>query len=90
MGYGTRNDGSAIRTYWPEDTATTMYINPGLATTVYDILSRTQRKWPGTSLEDLSITTEHIQTNCIGYDRYDPNDYTTFIVIELIDQPSNK
>lgn len=31
---------------------------------------------------DYNITLEHRHTNCIGYDLYDPGDYTNYAIIE--------
>ena len=34
------------------------------------------------NLDDFVISAEHIHTECLYYDRYDPSDYENFIVIE--------
>ena len=69
--------------FWPQDTATEMY----LASTydLKEILERIQKKWPGATPEQITIDTDRFQTKCIGYDLYDPSDYTTFIVIRRIE-----
>lgn len=85
MGYGTRGGrfGNKIQTFWPDDTDTKMYINGGLmsSTNLQELLEKAQEKWPGISLDQIEISAEHIQTDCLGYDLYDPNDYTQFIVL---------
>lgn len=85
MGYGIRSGG--IRTYWPDDTDTTMYIqtSDSASPTLAELLDKIQTKWPECSFENLietiTITSEKIHTDCLGYDLYDPMDYTDFIVI---------
>ena len=84
MGYGTRDGG--IRTFWPDDTDTEIYIAAGgmfaPAINLGDLLvERIYEKWEGASLNNIEITAEHIHTDCLGYDLYDPGDYTTFIKI---------
>ena len=46
-----------------------------------EILDLCKKKWPDADMNDLLIESKHIQTECIGYDRYDPFDYTDFIFI---------
>ena len=86
MGYGTRDGG--IRTFWPDDTETEMYIDAGgmFATpiTMADLLQRINDKWEGASLSNIEITSEYIHTDCLGYDLYDAGDYTTFIKIRRL------
>lgn len=82
MGYGKR-DGS-IRTYWPDDTENTLHIDGGglaSATSLKELLEKATEKWPGVSLDDITISAEHIHTDCLGYDLYDPGDYTEFIIL---------
>ncbi|MNK10018.1 hypothetical protein D3C87_280290 [compost metagenome] len=82
MGYDFRGGGigGKIKTFWPDDDADTMYV--GYATTLAEISQKAKEKWgDDVSLEDLEISADHIHTDCIGYDRYDSDDYTNFIVI---------
>jgi hypothetical protein len=85
MGYGIRSGGfgGGIRTFWPDDTDTTMYIQTSdtASPTLFELMDKIQDKWPGTSLENITITAEKIHTDCLGYDLYDPMDYTDFILI---------
>ena len=85
MGYGTR-DGS-IRTFWPDDDENTMYIDssPMVAPIcMADLLQKIYEKWEGASLTNITIQAEKIHTDCLGYDLYDPGDYTEFIVIRRL------
>jgi hypothetical protein len=83
MGYGTRDGG--IRTFWPDDTDTEMYIPTdfwhGSPPIMADLLQKIYEKWADAALTQIQITSEHIHTDCLGYDLYDPGDYTTFIKI---------
>ena len=82
MVYGTRpgGGGHTITTFWPDDTADTMYLmeSEGLAR----ILEVAEEKWPGITPEEITISPERIHTDCIHYDLYDPSDYTNFLRIE--------
>jgi len=66
--------------FWPEDTATKIYI-PGDCD-METILERIQAKWPGTNLSNITIEPDYIHTTCLGYDLYDPSDYTNFLIIK--------
>jgi len=66
-------------TYWPSDSDNTIYISSDIK--FNDMLDLIKEKWPNVSLEKINIETEYIHTDCIGYDVYDPMDYTTFIKI---------
>lgn len=81
MGYSTRNNGQ-IRTYWPDDTDNKLYISTENSVTLEDIIYRAKQKWgKDISFKDLFISSEHIHTDCLGYDLYDFMDWTTFITI---------
>lgn len=86
MGYGTR-DGS-IKTFWPDDTDTVMYVEAGSmfapAVNMADLLQKIYEKWEDAALTEIEITSEYIHTDCLGYDLYDPGDYTTFIRIQRL------
>lgn len=77
MGYTT--DIRGIEHFWPDDTDDTIY--SGDAVSLTDILRVANEKWSGCKLEDINISAEYIHTSCLYYDRYDPNDYTRFVVI---------
>lgn len=80
MGFSTRDNG--IRTFWPDNTEDTLYFSG--SSTLSEIYDKAiQHFGAGVTLDSLKIRSEHIQTDCIGYDQYDQFDYTTFIVVEL-------
>lgn len=83
MGYGTRNGShnQTIQTFWPDDTDMEFYLESDNGYTLEQIKELIEEKWPGSSLADITITCEEINTDCLGYDLYDPIDYTDFIVI---------
>lgn len=89
MGYGKRpgGGGHTIRTFWPDDTATEFWLSADDDTiTLAKIIELCREKWPDTSRDmvskaDIAITSEYIHTDCLGYDRYDPGDYTRFLKI---------
>lgn len=74
-----------IKTFEPDDTESIMHIADnwgGVELTA--VRERIQAKWPGINDDELIFTAEHIQTDCIDYDRYDlydPANYTNYIVI---------
>ena len=83
MGHDTRPGklGHTIRTFWPDDTDTTMYLQSTRPLSSADLLQDIYEKWPDASLENITIGTENIQTDCLGYDLYDAGDYTDFLII---------
>jgi hypothetical protein len=83
MGYGTRPGtlGHTIRTFWPDDTETEMFIDASHSTSMLELINRIEEKWPDAKLHDITISSEKIHTDCLGYDLYDPGDYTDFIII---------
>ena len=83
MGYGTRPGtlGHTIRTFWPDDTDTEMYLDASQIWTLDEIKKRIDEKWPGASSENILFSAEKIHTDCLGYDLYDSGDYTDFIII---------
>lgn len=82
MGYTTRNNGQ-ITDFWPDDDDSTLWIEDGA--TLFEIQDRIHEKWGEnmTSLE-FRFTSEYVHTQCLGYDRYDPTDYTRFLRISLV------
>lgn len=76
MGY--TQEGS-IRKFWPDDDENTMWFTSEQA--FGDILTEVRLKWPTVRIESLTISAEHVHTDCIGYPRYDPSDYTDFIKV---------
>jgi len=88
VGYGTRQGslGHTIKTFWPDDTDTTMYIDASYTHTLADIQQKIEEKWPGTPANCIEITTDEINTDCLGYDLYDPSDYTMFLIIRKVSE----
>lgn len=80
MGYSTR-PGTKIQDFWPDDTDTEMYIQSDSVSSLQDLLDRAREKWPDASMGQIRITAEEIHTACLGYDLYDPIDYTDFIIL---------
>jgi len=81
MGYSTRT-GTRIRDFWPDDDTNTIYITSDSSPSLADIIEQARDKWGAdVSLDDIEITSEKIHTHCLGYDLYDPSDYTDFIII---------
>jgi hypothetical protein len=78
MGYGSRNNGQ-IKTYWPDDGEDRFYI--AYDASLLEILNRASEKWGEINLDKIRIEAEHIQTDCLSYDRYDSGDYTNFLII---------
>lgn len=81
MGYGIR-DGN-IQTFTPDDDANTLYIAADWDSIGLDYLMNRIHDHFGedANLENFSIASEHIHTDCLGYNRYDRGDYTNYIVI---------
>ena len=69
-----------IRNFWPQNNENTLYIE-GDCLSLGEIAKMAKEKWPNTDLSDLRVSAEHIHTHCLGYDLYDPADWTDFIVI---------
>lgn len=84
MGYRTRN--GSIRTFTPDDNKDTLYINTWNGTSLENIREGIQTKWPGIKDNELNFEAEHIQTDCIGYDRYDSSDYTDYLVVRASEE----
>jgi hypothetical protein len=86
MGYGYRTGfpGGDIKTFWPDDTDTEMYLDASNSWSLSDIHAHIEEKWPGASMENIQLSSEKIHTDCLGYDLYDAGDYTMFIVIRRV------
>ena len=75
--------GTEIRDFQPDDTETEFYLDSNYRSyTLQEILERAREKWgPELNFEQLTIQPKHIHTECLGFDRYDPGDYTDFLLI---------
>lgn len=81
MGYSTRNGGQ-IQDFWPDDDDETIYIQS--YSTINELIEKAKAKWgDNVSLDDVTISSEHIHTYCLTYDSYVSSDYTDFTVIRL-------
>lgn len=83
MGYSTKKHAyGESRCFWPDDTDTEFFIADGES--LGEIQDRILKKWPELDsdwLSRISISSEYIHTDCLGYDLYDSSDYTKFIKI---------
>lgn len=70
--------------YWPADTEDEMYLLSSSQHSLAEIFDLCKKKWPDADINDLKIESKYIQTYCIGYDKYDPTDYTDFLIIRRI------
>jgi hypothetical protein len=69
----------SIRTFTPDDGPRIFYI--AYTAKLEQILELAQIKWPGITPSQIDIEPQHIHTDCLGYDRYDPGDYTNYLAI---------
>lgn len=77
MGY-TMN--GLVKEFWPDNDDKTMYLTGEYSLSC--ILELIKEKWgEDVDMDKIHINSEYIQTNALGYDRYDPSDYTEFTVI---------
>lgn len=76
----TIRPGTEITDFWPDDTDKKMYLT-SYGYSMIEILEKAREKWPEATLHDLKIDSEKIHTSCLYYDRYDPSDYTDFLII---------
>lgn len=84
MGYFTR-PGTQIQDFWPDDTETQIYIVASWDNSLADMLELAQEKWPGATLDNVSVSAEKIHTSCLTYDLYDASDYTDFVVLTHVE-----
>lgn len=83
------------RSFQPENTKYKLYIRANYSSiSLGDLLQQIHSHFelegdalnltnaPNNVLDQFSIGAEHIHTDCIGYDQYDPSDWTNFIVIK--------
>ncbi len=83
MGHSTDHRG--IKHFWPDDDKDTLYIEAGSGCSFEYIRDRMLENFGEfMEMEDYSISSEYIHTDCLGYDRYDPGDYTNFLCITRI------
>lgn len=77
MGYSMNG---RIKEFWPDNDDKTMYLTGEYSLAC--ILELIKEKWgEEVDMDKIHINSEYIHTNALGYDRYDPSDYTEFTVI---------
>lgn len=81
MGYWKDSDG--IKNFTPDDTEDSFWINASYSTIAFSqILEMAQKKWgKDILLTDLEIRPHNVHVRCIGYDKYDSNDYDNYLEI---------
>ena len=73
--------GNKIKDFWPDDTDTEIYIEASICPNFVELILKANEKWPGIDPHELEVEAKYIQTQCLDYDRYDPMDYTNFIIL---------
>lgn len=82
---GLYKDSRGVNCFSPDNTDTSFYV--AYSASVADILAQAQKKWgDDLSLDDLFIHSENVHTNALGYDLYDPSDYTEYLCIVYVDK----
>lgn len=77
-------DDHGIRCFAPDDTETKVHIANYMGATLQELLEVARSSFgEDVSLSDISITSEHIHTRCLGFDAYDPDDWTDYLVLEI-------
>jgi hypothetical protein len=78
-----RNNG--VKCYEPDNDRTTLYIKgSSFSYTLSEILEICKDYFgDAASLDSIEIEVEYIQTYSIGYDEYDPSDYSCYLVCKL-------
>ncbi len=86
MGNSTRKteNGQTVRTFQPDDTDDTLYLRyePDLM----EIFERALAKWSGIRMDEIQVSADYIQTDCLGHDLHDPGDYGNFIVLRCSEE----
>ncbi|USV41096.1 hypothetical protein [Xanthomonas phage BUDD] len=84
MGYGTRpgDFGHSIRTFEPDNTKDVLYIDTTFSSvTMKELMEKIREHFGNDSIENFDIESNYIHTDCLGYDAYDPSDYSSYLVI---------
>ena len=81
MGYWKDSEG--IKNFTPDDTDNSFWIDASYGEISFTkIFEMAQEKWgKDISFTDLEIKPHHIHVRCIGYDKYDSNDYDNYLEI---------
>lgn len=81
MGYGTRCN-NQIQTFTPDDTENEFYVLEDIS--LHYLLELIRLKWPEVLNQNVRITSEHIQTDCLPRYSQDSSDYTNYLKISKI------
>lgn len=89
MGHFTRGSGVwpdvKIRCFEPDNDENTLWIDINYSSiSISEILERCSDHFGKTTLDELTIEAENIHTDCLGYDEYDPTDYTMYLKITRV------
>lgn len=84
----TNNCGNIVKisngnnTNYPIDDENTLHVNSCMSHSLMDIINLCKSHFgEDVDFSSLNIEAEHRHVTCIGYDRYDPSDYTDYLVI---------
>ena len=82
---GRYTDSRGITNFEPDNDAETFHFRMCGECDIFEIMDAASRHFnnPNLSIEHVTFSAEYIHTDCIGYDLYDPSDYTIFMVIRL-------
>ncbi len=84
---GEYRDSQNIRCFTPDNTDDCLYIDATWHSDLAEIIDKAESYFKrDLSPADIKIQAEWIHTRCLGYDLYDPSDYTAYIVISLVDK----
>ena len=82
MGYIKDNRG--ITSFTPDNTADALFIPCYGPVDMSELIEEAKKHFGERFvLSNMRIEPRHIHTNCIGYDVYDPGDYTHYLVITI-------
>lgn len=84
---GEYRNSQNVRCFTPDSTEDTLYVDATGPIELDELIDRADRHFDrNLQPADIQIEVEHIQTECLGYDQYDPHDYTNFLVITLAEE----
>jgi hypothetical protein len=80
---GNFKDHRGINCFTPDNTPEKLYIHCDYSDVSFKELSEsmTEHFGPKLNLDEYSISAENIHTHAIGYDLYEPGDYSIFLCI---------
>ena len=82
MGYST--DRRGITSFSPDNTDTELCIPCYNPISMISIIDQAKTYFGDRfDMERIEIEPRYIHTNCIGYDEYDPGDYTNYLVVSI-------